>query len=230
MGTLNSVNGSKANITLKAGSYAVVTYKATVLTDEENLSNSAPDDGLGYLNTATTTNVIGKYYEYSGEDHDGDGKGDEKTEVTVTKEDFPKELEDKKDDANTPVQKPNTPENPSYQMDKTRISPAAPKAETDKFGFHRGDTVTYQVRIVNTGDLPLKMFVTDAYAPSVSKYFTTPVITAIEGEDISAAGHGIGTQTARIRIEPGKEAVRQPYQIQHRSVFPGQKRMTEEDI
>ena len=33
------------------------------------------------------------------------------------------------------------------------------------------------------------------------------MITAIEGEDISAAGHGIGTQTARIRIEPGKEAV-----------------------
>ena len=206
-GSINSMNGSVANITIRTGGYAVVTYEAYVLTDEENLSNSAPDDGLGYLNTATTTNVIGKYYEYSGEDHDGDGKGDEKTEVTVTKEDFPKELEDKKDDANTPVQKPDTPENPSYQMDKTRISPAAPKAETDKFGFHRGDTVTYQVRIVNTGDLPLKMFVTDAYAPSVSKYFTTPVITAIEGENISAAGHGIGTRTARIRIEPGKEAV-----------------------
>ena len=76
-----------------------------MLTDEENLSNSAPDDGLGYLNTATTTNVIGKYYEYSGEDHDGDGKGDEKTEVTVTKKDYPDELGDKKDDANTPVQK-----------------------------------------------------------------------------------------------------------------------------
>lgn len=89
MGTLNSVNGSKANITLKAGSYAVVTYKATVLTDKENLSNSAPDDGLGYLNTATTTNVIGKYYEYSGEDKDGDGKGDEKTEVTVTEKRLP---------------------------------------------------------------------------------------------------------------------------------------------
>ena len=36
----------------------------------------------GYLNTATTTNVFTTYYEYSGEDHDGDSKGDTKTEVT----------------------------------------------------------------------------------------------------------------------------------------------------
>lgn len=207
MGAVNQITGSNANITIKTGGYAVVTYEAYVLTDLENLSNAALDDGLGYLNTATTTNVSGKYYEYSGEDNDGDGKGDTVTEITVTKENYPDELGDKSDDANTPVQKPETSENPSYQMDKTRVSEAPAKGETGKYGFHRGDTVTYQVRITNTGDLSLKMFITDAYAPAIMKYFSDPVITSIMGEDISAEGNGVGTATARVRIEPGKEAV-----------------------
>ena len=209
MGSLNSVNGSKANITIKAGAYAVVTYEAEVLEKaDELLSNSAPDDGLGYVNTATTTNVVGKYYEYSGEDTDGDGKGDTVTEVTVTKKDYPDKLGDKSDDANTPVQKPDkdTP-TPSYEMDKERRTEAPAKDDTKKFGFHRGDTVVYDVTITNTGDLPLKMFVTDAFADEVSQYFKDLKITAIDGEDISENGMGIGTDTARIRIMPGATAV-----------------------
>ena len=209
MGTLNSVNGSKANITIKAGAYAVVTYEAEVLEKaDELLSSSAPDDGLGYVNTAAITNVVGKYYEYSGEDADGDGKGDIVKEITVTKKDYPDKLGDKFDDANTPVQTPDkeTP-TPSYEMDKERRTEAPEKEDEKKFGFHRGDTVVYDVTITNTGDLPLKMFVTDAFADEVSQYFKGLKITAIDGEDISEDGMGIGTDTARIRIMPGKTAV-----------------------
>ena len=205
-GSINSMNSSVANITIRTGGYAVVTYEAYVLTDEENLSNSAPDDGLGYLNTATTTNVIGKYYEYSGEDHDGDGKGDEKTEVTVTKKDYPDELGDKKDDANTPVQKPDK-EYPSYSMDKRRAEDAPAKGDTGKFGFKPGTTVSYETRIKNTGTMPLTMYVTDAYAPEISKYFKDLKISEIRGEDLSEYGEGVGYQVAKIRIEPDAEAV-----------------------
>ena len=209
MGTLNSVNGSKANITIKAGAYAVVTYEAEVLEKaDELLSSSAPDDGLGYVNTAAITNAVGKYYEYSGEDADGDGKGDTVKEITVTKKDYPDKLGDKSDDANTPVQTPDkeTP-TPSYEMDKERRTEAPEKEDEKKFGFHRGDTVVYDVTIANTGDLPLKMFVTDAFVDEVSQYFKGLKITAIDGEDISEDGMGIGTDTARIRIMPGKTAV-----------------------
>ena len=205
-GSINSMNSSVANITIRTGGYAVVTYEAYVLTDEENLSNSAPDDGLGYLNTATTTNVIGKYYEYSGEDHDGDGKGDEKTEVTVTKKDYPDELGDKKDDANTPVQKPDK-EYPSYSMDKRRVEDAPAKGDTGKFGFKPGTAVSYETRIKNTGTMPLTMYVTDAYAPEISKYFKDLKISEIRGEDLSEYGEGAGYQVAKIRIEPDAEAV-----------------------
>ena len=204
MGALNSVDGSVANITIKRDGYAIVTYEAYVLNDNEFLSDHAKDDGKGYLNTARTYNVVGKYYEYTGEDHDGDGKGDEKKEVTVTKDDYPDKLGDKSDDANTPVQKPETNEHPSYTMDKNRVSEAPEKEGTDKYGFRAGDTVTYDVHITNTGDLPLKMFVTDSFAPSIKKFFTTPVITKIDGEDISSEGNGVGTTTGRVRIEPGK--------------------------
>ena len=51
------------------------------------------------------------------------------------------------------------------------------------------------------------MFVTDAFADEVSQYFKDLRITAIDGEDISEDGMGIGTDTARIRIMPGKTAV-----------------------
>ena len=218
MGRLNAVNGSNANITICNGGYAVVTFEAYVLTESGILSDTPEDDGKGYKNTATATNVVGKYYEYSGEDTDGDGKGDTVTEVTVTKDQYPDDLGDKSDDAKTPVQNPNgsetpgkpdepqNPGNPSYTIDKTRVSEAPEKENSGKFGFKKGDTVTYEVRIANTGDLPLKMYVTDSFDPAVAAYFTTPVITTITGEDISEAGCGIGTGIARIRIEAGASA------------------------
>ena len=208
MGQLNSINGSLANITIEPSGYAVVTYKATVLDRaDEFLSEHAEDDGLGYLNTATTTDVTGKYYEYSGEDNDGDGKGDEITEVTVTDEDYPEELGDKEDDANTPVQVPDDNETPSYTMEKDRVTEAPEKEALDRYGFNRGDTVRYDVHIKNTGDMALKMYVSDEFAYEIRSYFKDLKIVNIDGEDISEEGMGVGTTTARIRIEPGNEAV-----------------------
>ena len=205
MGQTHSINGSVANITIERGGYAVVTYEAIVLdTAPENLASTAPDNGEGYLNTAVTYDVVGKYYEYSGEDHDGDGKGDEVTEVEIT--DHPN-LEDKEDDANTPVQEPKC-EKPRYTMSKSRPTPAPQKAGTDRYGFFRGDTVTYEVRVRNTGNMPLKAYVTDEFEESIRQYFSEPVIAGISGgEDISESGMGVGYQMARIRMMPGEEVV-----------------------
>ena len=204
MGTTHSINGSEAHITIEQGGYAVVTYKAEVLeTAPEDLSDSAPDDGKGYVNTARTYDVVGKYYEYSGEDQDGDGKGDIKTEIEI--HDHPN-LGDKEDHANTPVQKPEE-ERPRYTMSKSRLTPAPEKEDEDRYGFKRGDTVTYEVRVKNTGSMPLKMYVSDEFDPSIRSYFEDLKIIKIDGEDISETGMGVGYQTARIRLEPGTEAV-----------------------
>ena len=66
MGKTNSMSGSRANITIEAGGHAVVRYEAYVKDiAPESLSEHTVDDGLGYLNTATTTNVVGISREYS---------------------------------------------------------------------------------------------------------------------------------------------------------------------
>ena len=210
IGKTNSIIGSRANITIEAGAHAVVRYAAYVLNaTPESLSGNAIDDGLGYLNTAVTTNVVGIAREYSGEDKDGDGKGDIVTEKTITKEDYPEELGNKEDTANTPVQEPDNPKEltPSYTMDKERMTEAPKKGETIRYGFHRGDLVTYEAHITNTGDLPLKMFVSDAYAPVARDYFEALRITKIEGaENLFEDGMGIGEDTAKIRLMPGQTA------------------------
>ena len=93
MGEIVSLEGNAAKIKLAVGGYAVVRYEADVLeAAKELLSEHAVDDGQGYLNTARSTDVTGTYTEYSGEDEDGDGRGDIETEKTVSKEDYPDEL------------------------------------------------------------------------------------------------------------------------------------------
>ncbi len=207
MGEIVSMEGNTVKLKLAVGGYAVIRYEADVLDEaKELLSGHAVDDGLGYLNTARTTDVVGTYTEYSGEDKNGDGKGDTVTEKTVTKEDYPDELGDKEDTANTPVQEPDEDgENPSYTMDKTRTTKAPEKGESGRYGFRRGDTVTYVVRITNTGDMPLKMYVADEFDYRIRKHFEDLKITEIDGEAIDEDGTGVGTTVARIRIEPGEE-------------------------
>ena len=207
MGEIVSLEGNTAKIKLAVGGYAVIRYEADVLDEaKELLSGHAVDDGLGYLNTARTTEVVGTYTEYTGEDKDGDGKGDTPVEKTVTKEDYPDELGDKEDTANTPVQEPDEDgENPSYTMDKTRTTKAPEKGESGRYGFFRGDTVTYVVRITNTGDMPLKMYMTDEFDYRIRKHFEDLTIAKIDGEVLEEEGTGVGTTVAKIRIEPEKK-------------------------
>ena len=107
-------------------------------------------------------------------------------------------LEDQTDTANTPV-RPVV----SYTMEKRRITEARPVG--DKYGFTKGDTVTYQVTINNTGTLALTMNVADAFEnPS---YFTTPSYTKVEGEGVESNHTLPSTEKANITVEPGKTAI-----------------------
>ena len=209
MGSIVSLEGNTAKINLAVGGCAVVRYEAKVLDEaKELLSSNTVDDGLGYLNTARTTDVVGTYTEYTGEDKDGDGKGDTPVGKTVTKEDYPDELRDKEDEANTPVQESGKDgESPSYTMDKTRVTKAPEKEGTKMYGFKRGDTVTYDVHITNTGDMPLTMYVTDAFDYRIKKHFEELKISRIDGIAIKEDGTGIGTTVAKIRLEPGDKTV-----------------------
>lgn len=209
MGSIISLSGNQAKIHLAVGGYAVIRYEADVLpAAKEFLSDHAKDDGLGYLNTARSTDVVGKYTVYTGDDNDGDGKGDTPEEKTVTKDDYPEELGDKEDAANTPVQEPKEGgENPSYTMDKSRPTPAPAKDGTGMFGFFRGDSVDYDVHITNTGDMPLTMYVTDEFDYRIARYFSVPKIKKVDGRIIPEDGTGIGTDTVKISLDVGEEAV-----------------------
>jgi|GEM_PF-4086252 len=91
-------------------------------------------------------------------------------------------LDGKKVIAYTPVQVPV----PGYTMIKSRITPAAEKGSTGKYGFNRGDTVTYTVTVKNTGNMDLTMDVADAFDPAIASYFSDPEATAVtqsEGTD-----------------------------------------------
>lgn len=92
-------------------------------------------------------------------------------------------------------------------MDKTRIDDAPEKGGSGMYGFHRGDTVAYDVHITNTGDMPLTMYVTDEFDYQIRKHFECLQIVKIDGETIGEDGTGIGTTIAKIRIEPEGEAV-----------------------
>lgn len=80
------------NITIMPGVEAVVTVSATVSnTALELLSDTAADDGKGYLNIASTTEVKAEYTHPAGENRSADAS------------ELP-ELADQEDRANTPVQ------------------------------------------------------------------------------------------------------------------------------
>ena len=102
-------------------------------------------------------------------------------------EDGTNPLDPKEDDANTPVYKveepPVEPEEPptlSYTMEKNRVTEAKLKPGTeDKYGFEKGDTVEYEVKITNTGECDLTMDVTDSFADADK--FTDLRVTNVDG-------------------------------------------------
>ena len=151
---LQRVSDVETRLYIKAGETAFVMYTA-IVSDKANefLSKNAVDDGLGYHNVATTTNVT----EHGGEEPI---------------------LPDKEDDANTPVQLV-----PHYTMNKVRVTDAPIKSGTNQYGFYRGNTVTYAVTITNDGELPLTMDVSDAFESSIAAYFTNLQISKVEGQE-----------------------------------------------
>ena len=174
------------NITIEAGKTAVITFSAVVATDNVNLDDaenrdwSKPDNegAKGYLNTAKTENVSAKFTYKDAQD---------KNQTLIYTEDgrngtvpYPQdnngksELENKEDVANTPVRPV-----PSFEISKTRIE--APESDNvpGKYGFRRGETVTYTVTVANTGTMDLTMTVEDKFADS--NYFTDLTYTKVEG-------------------------------------------------
>ena len=201
------------NITIEAGKTAVITFSAVVATDNVNLDDaenrdwSEPDNegAKGYLNTAKTENVSAKF-TYK------DAHGKEQTIIyTEDRRDgtvpYPQdnngksELENKDDVANTPVRPV-----PSFEISKTRIE--APESDNvpGKYGFRRGETVTYTITVANTGTMDLTMTVEDKFADS--NYFTDLTYTKVEG---AAWNNNVDstatTEVPNITVKAGETAV-----------------------
>ena len=197
-----------ATITLDNGGSAIFIYTAKVLdTAPESLALHAADDGFGYLNTATVNNVTSTYTDEGGNKH------------TTTKDDYPDDeenpLKPKDDTANTPVQVPT----PDYAMEKTRVS-EAPKKSSTKYGFYRGNSVTYEVAVTNTGTMDLEMLVNDAFDKNIAGYFEDLKITSVKfvdkatgtensdlGKLLAKDGTGVGTTKAYISLNVGGKAI-----------------------
>lgn len=73
-----------------------------------------------------------------------------------------------------------------YEIAKSRIdAPEKPGTNPKKYGFKRGDTVTYTLTVKNTGTADLTMDVKDEFADS--KYFTDLTYTEVKAGKDSAA-------------------------------------------
>ena len=215
----NEIGKNKVRIGIDVGGYAVVTYRTTVSEEAlENLSNAAKDDGLGYLNIAHTTDVIGKYRDSKDEEHTVDKNTEYPVDPKNPDGEKYKPLVDKEDTANTPVQiLPDY--TPDYTLTKRRVENAALKGgTTDKYGFNHGDKVTYEVVVTNTGNIPIVTYVEDQFEDDVKKYFnelqiesitfkTTADDTTGTGDIITENGCGIGFTKAYIRVPVGQKAV-----------------------
>lgn len=201
------------NITIEAGKTAVITFSAVVATDNVNLDDaenrdwSEPDNegAKGYLNTAKTENVSAKF-TYK------DAQGKEQT-IIYTEDGrdgtvpYPQdnngksELENKEDVANTPVRPV-----PSFEISKTRIEAPESDNVSGKYGFRRGETVTYTITVANTGTMDLTMTVEDKFADS--NYFTDLTYTKVEG---AAWNNNVDstatTEVPNITVKAGETAV-----------------------
>ena len=168
-------DGTKASIKVPEGKACVILVNARI-TDlaKEYLSPTADDDKKldldGYTNTVVTKNIRGIYRDHRGE------------KKIVTTRDFPKELAEKKDSANTPVQL-----RPGYILEKKRVT-NAPAAGPGLYGFRRGDRVTYEITVTNTGEMDLEMDVSDAFVDR--DYFTDLTFTdiTIDGKSLMENG------------------------------------------
>lgn len=201
------------NITIEAGKTAVITFSAVVATDNVNLDDaenrdwSEPDNegAKGYLNTAKTENVSAKftYKDVHGKEqtiiYTEDGR--DGTVPYPQDNNGKSELENKKDVANTPVRPV-----PGYKISKTRIDAPEKENVQGKYGFRRGETVTYTVRVENTGTMDLTMNVEDKFADS--SYFTDLTYTKVEEAVWNNNANAEATsEVPNITVKAGETAV-----------------------
>ena len=117
--------------------------------------------------------------------------------VTVSRHGYTVDAGTKSDEPEEVVRK----EKPaSYTLQKKRVTEASSNGR-GKFGFLRGDTVTYEAVVTNTGEKTLTMDVTDSFEKK--EYFTDLKITRIRGGKVNSSGGA----SANITLEPGEKAV-----------------------
>lgn len=93
--------------------------------------------------------------------------------------------------------------NPSYTMYKVRTT-KAPSAENGKYGFIKGDKVSYDVYIINNGDVDLTMDVTDQFKNK--DYFTIPVVKSVKNATWNNQAEG-NANRANITVKAGETAI-----------------------
>ena len=197
------------------------TGKEDISGQESSTRKEDPEDG--YLNTVTVTSVTGeiplirKSTEHPGKTAD--------VLRMVSEKDYPS-LAPRSDTANTPVQVLV----PGYTLEKIRITEAPvkeiEKTETSKseeetteetkagektaasYGFRRGDTVLYEIRVKNTGGVTLELSVSDTFEKQ--DYFENPVWKSVSGKGtvwLNGKAAKDGKEDPRIRIDSGCTAV-----------------------
>ncbi|MBR0087627.1 MAG: Cys-Gln thioester bond-forming surface protein [Lachnospiraceae bacterium] len=167
------------------------------------------DDEDGYLNTARARRVKATYEAFRPSE-DPEEKTEKKTEET--------ELPEKEDTANTPVQEIR----PGYTIEKLRVTDAplktaetaeeekkeAGKASSPAYGFRSGDTVLYEIRVKNTGNIRLTLSVSDAFEKQ--SCFENLTWESVSGEGTlwlnEKAAKG-GKEDPKIAVDPGCSAL-----------------------
>ena len=210
--------GVGRNVTIQPGKKATITFTAIVDTDQVFTDEAANRDwtksdnegAKGYVNTATASNVKAREEVDGGKDIIYTKDGSNGTQQYPNNNDGSNELADKTDVVKTPV-RPKI----GYEIAKFRIdAPEKPGTNPKKYGFKRGDTVTYTLTVKNTGTADLTMDVKDEFADS--KYFTDLTYTEVKaGKDSAAsdvawnnnAGGGATATAPNITVKAGKTAV-----------------------
>lgn len=203
------------NITIEAGKTAVLTFSAVVATDNVNLDDAenrdwskADNEGAkGYLNTAKTEKVSAKYTykDVNGKEQDIIYTEDGNNGTVAYPKDVngKSELENKEDVANTPVRPV-----PGYKISKIRMDAPEKENVQGKYGFRRGETVTYTVRVENTGTMDLTMNVEDKFTDN--SYFTDLKYTKVEGaawNNNTNANAEATSEVPNITVKAGETAV-----------------------
>ena len=151
----------------------------------------APDDSLGAF-------PYGTYLFEEQASEANEGYGLISFSVTISRHLYTVDIGTKSDEPEKKIVPKEDP--PSYTLEKRRVSEASPNG-AGKFGFLRGDMVTYEAVVTNTGAKTLTMDVTDSFEKA--EYFNDLKIVRIRGGKVNSSGGA----AANITLEPGEKAV-----------------------